>query len=180
MKNDLKICVQINNNTIYQFSGKIDEQLMIISANEIEKLLLDNGVAKDKIKNVFELFVETIQNILSYSYYSVSSKNYKEEIVCNFSLFYFTKDNTYILESCNLIMEKQKKVIEQKLEAIKNLDSVALRKMIRQKSRTREDSHAKGAGLGYMIMTRKSSAPIEVKFIPYKEGILKYQQRLFI
>lgn len=180
MKNSLRICVQINDNTIYQFSGKIDEKLMIVSANDIEKLLLNNGVSKDKIQNVFELFVETIQNILSYSYYSMNSGNHKEGIVCNFSLFYFTKDNTYILDSCNLIMQNQRKLIEQKIEAIKNLDSKALRKMIRQKSRTREDCHPKGAGLGYMVMTKKSSAPIEIEFTPYKEGILKYKQRLFI
>jgi hypothetical protein len=162
---------------IYEFSGRVDEQVMINGANHIEKLLIANGANKDKIQNVFELFIETIQNILNYSYNSIKVKDNKKEVFCNFSLFYLTEKDTYILESCNLIKESQKEIIKHKMELIKDLDEKALRKLIRQKSRSKEDNHDKGAGLGYMIMARKSSSPIEILFLPYSEGILQLMLR---
>lgn len=180
MYREVKICIKIDNNTIYEFSGRVDEQVMIRGANHIEKLLIANGANKDKVQNVFELFIETVQNILNYSYNSVRLKDNKKAVFCNFSLFYLTESNTYVLESCNLIDTYQKEIIEQKTKVLKDLDDKALRKLIRQKSRSKEDNHDRGAGLGYMIMARKSSSPIEILFLPYSEGILQYKQRLTI
>lgn len=179
MGDTVKICIQIDGETIYEFAGKVNEEVMISGANQIEKLLTKNGATKNKIQNVFELFVETVQNILNYSSNAQLNCN-KKEVVCNFSLSYSTEGDNYILESCNLIKEAQKEIIEYKIESLKNLDDKELRKLIRKKSRSREDSHDKGAGLGYLMMARKSSLPIETLFFPYEEGILQYKQRLVI
>ena len=181
MKKSLKICIKVDDNIIYEFAGKINESMMIAAANDIEKLLLESCFNKDKVKNVFELFVETAQNILNYSYRDSLVDTNSSETFCNYSLYCFTSDSTYVLESCNLIETYQREIIEEKIETIKGLDHKALRKLVRQKSRSKEDSHAKGAGLGYIMMARKSCAPMEVEFSPYtKEGILIYKQRLFI
>ena len=179
MKN-LKIFLQVDNSTICEFSGNMNEKMMVKWASKIEKLLLDSNATRDKIQNVFELFVETVQNILSYSYNNINSHDTKLETLCDFSLLYFTDSDTYILESCNLIEENQESIIKKKIKSLENLKDKDLRKMIRQKSRSKEDSHKKGAGLGFIIMARKSSQPIEAKFIPYKDGVLKYKQKLFI
>jgi len=180
MNTDLSICIHIDDKTIYKFSGRIDEQTMVQCANHIESLLINNGAKIDKIQNVFELFVETMQNMLNYAYNSRQLDNNKKEVSCNFSLSYFTEKNLYILNSCNLIQRTQKEVIEHKLESIKNLDDASLRKLIRQKSRSKEDNHDNGAGLGYIIMARKSTAPIEIEFVPYQKDILTYRQKLTI
>lgn len=180
MYSDITICIKVNDNTVYEFSGRVDEEVMIRSASNIESLLIANGANREKIQNVFELFIETIQNMLSYAYNSICVEDNRKEVFCNFSLSYLTEDDTYILESCNLIKERQKETIIEKIDFLKDLDDKALRKLIRSKSRSREDNHDRGAGLGYIIMTRKSSLPIEVLFLPYGEGILKYKQRLFI
>jgi len=179
MDRTVKICIKIDDNIIYEFAGRVNEKIMITSANDIERLLIENGAKKDKIQNVFELFIETLQNILNYSY-NVKQKSNKKEVFCNFSLLYVTEDDTYILESCNLIEETQKEIIEFKIKSLENLDDRALRRLIRKKSRSREDSHDRGAGLGYIMMTRKSSLPIKVRFTPYEEGILQYKQKLVI
>jgi len=179
MDRDVKICIKIDGIIIYEFSGRVNEKIMISSANNIERLLMEKGAKKEKVQNVFELFIETVQNILNYSY-NVKLNSNKKEVFCNFSLLYSTRDDIYILESCNLIEEAQKEVIEFKLKSLENLDDKALRRLIRKKSRSREDRHDRGAGLGYIMMTRKSSLPISVYFTPYREGILKYKQKLVI
>ncbi|CAA6800216.1 MAG: Unknown protein [uncultured Sulfurovum sp.] len=180
MDKNLKICIKIDDRIIYEFAGEINKLLMIDNANNIEKLLLEQCLNKDKVKNVFELFIETAQNILNYSYRDKFLEDKSETTFCNFSLYYFTVDDTYVLESCNLIHQDEREIIESKLEAIKDLDQKALRKLVRQKSRSAEDKHERGAGLGYIMMARKSCAPIEVKFVHYQKEILIYKQKLFI
>lgn len=176
MENSLNICIKVDESVIYEFMGKMDKGKMVGTATHIEKILEKACLNKDKIKTVFELFVETIQNVLSYSYQVDDS----EEIDCHFSLSYFTESDHYIFESCNLIHESQKTIIKEKLDAIKGLSTSELRKLVRQKSRSAEDRHEHGAGLGYIVMARKSSEPIEVSFQPYQNDILIYKQKLYI
>jgi hypothetical protein len=176
MDNSLNICIKVDESVIYEFMGKMDKCKMVGTANHIEQLLEKECLNRDKIKTVFELFVETIQNVLSYSYQIDAN----EETDCHFSLSYFTEDDYYIFESCNLIHESQKVIINEKLDAIKGLTNSELRKLVRQKSRSAEDRHEHGAGLGYIVMARKSTAPIEVSFQPYQNDVLIYKQKLYI
>jgi len=180
MENKLTLCLTIDGNNIYQFSDKMNEENMINAANTIEKLLIERAAPKDKIQNVFELFIETIQNILNYSANSVELTNNKREVACNCNLSFFTNDNSYILESCNLIHKDQKALIEERLESIKELDKQSLRKLIRKNSRTKESKHNYGAGLGYILMSLKSIKPIEIKFNEYKNTTFRYRQKLVI
>jgi len=180
MSPNLKIFIQIDNNTIYEFQGRINERIMIECANHIEKLLIENKVKKEKVQNIFELFIETVQNILNYSYNTVHLSDAHKETSCYFTLSYITNQETYILDSCNLIKNNQKRVIEKKINFLKDFNNDNLRKLIRQKGRSKEDSHSNGAGLGYIMMTKKSSSPIEISFIPYHKDILIYKQRLYI
>ncbi|MGV6829936.1 MAG: SiaB family protein kinase [bacterium] len=176
MKSSLNICIKVDNNVIYEFQGKMDKVRMVEISNSIEEILCEQSISVDKIKSVFELFIETVQNILSYSYKVPEN----QDTQCHFSLSYFTNQDTYIFESCNLIQESQKEVIESKLEVVKGLSDKELRKLVRKKSRSGEDRHEEGAGLGFIMMARKSSAPIEVSFTPFEKGVLIYKQRLSI
>lgn len=179
MNSKINLCLSIDGNNIYEFSGKMNEQNMIKGANYIEKLLIENAASRDKIQNVFELFIETMQNILTYSSNSVELNN-KKEVTCDCTLSYFTVDNTYILASCNLIHKHQKELIEERINAISSLDKKSLRKLIRKNSRSQEKKHEYGAGLGYILMTLKSILPIEISFTDYNNETFKYKQKLVI
>ncbi len=176
----LMLCLQIDGERIYQYCGKINEEEIVKNAKNIENILKQNGASPDKIQNVFELFVESMQNMLNYSYGTIELENNKRESNCNFSLSYDTQENSYILESCNLIQANQKENIEKNLDQIQGLDKMALRKLARKKVRSRKDTHDKGAGLGFIIMARKSLKPIEVTFIPQSNNIFRYRQKLVI
>jgi len=180
MDNKLTLCFAIDGNSIYKFSGKMNEENMINAVNSIEKLLIAQSAPKDKVQNVFELFIETIQNILNYASNSIELTNNKKEVECDCNLSFFTKDNTYILESCNLIHKEQKALIEERVDSIDGLDKQTLRKLIRKSSRSKENKHNYGAGLGYIIMTLKSTLPIEIEFKEYNNTTFRYKQKLVI
>ena len=178
--NNLKICLKIDNTTIYEFDEKINEQSMIKSAKHIEQILIKNNAKPNKIQDVFELLVEILQNILNYSYGNVDLPNNKKEANGAFVLSYDTQNDKYILQSCNLIEKTQEQIIKDKFSSIKDLDDKALRKLSREKMRSQVDKHEKGAGLGFIMMQRKSSEPIETEFLPYKDEVLQFKLKLVV
>lgn len=176
--NDLKLHLDIDGEIIYEFHEVINEESMVNSAKHIEELLKNNNVKPGKIQNVFELMIEIMQNILNYSYGNTNLENNKKEARGFFSLSYKSSNDAYTFVSCNLIQQNQKELIENKLNEIKNLDNEELRKLSRERMKTKEHIHNKGAGLGFIMMARKSIEPIAISFAPHKKGILEYTLKL--
>ena len=177
---DLKLCLEIDDKVIYEFDDIVNEENMIKSAKYIEELLHKNNAKPGKIQNVFVLLIEVMQNILNYSYGTVVLKDNKREAFGMLIISYKSQNDTYTLQSCNLIEKTQEDKIRKKLEAVEGLDSTELRELARDKMRSKEDNHQKGAGLGFILMARKCIEPIEVNFSPWKDGILHYQLKLTI
>lgn len=177
---DLTLCLEIDDKVIYEFEDIFNEENMIASAKYIEDLLHKNNAKPGKIQNVFVLLIEMMQNILNYSYGTVVLEDNKKEAFGMLIITYKSNNDTYTLQSCNLITQAQENEIRNKLKALEGLDSDALRKLARDKMRSKEDNHKQGAGLGFILMARKSIEPIEVDFLPWKEDVLQYKLKLII
>lgn len=67
-----------------------------------------------------------------------------------------------------------------KLKEIEGLDNSGLRKLAREKMRSRESNHSKGAGLGFIRMAKKCCEPIDVQFDAFKDNIVQYKLALKI
>ena len=63
----LKICLKIDEETIYDFNETINESSIIASAKAIEQLLIKNNAEPSKIQDMYEVLIEVMQNILNYS-----------------------------------------------------------------------------------------------------------------
>jgi hypothetical protein len=163
-ENQLKVCVEVNQQNIYDFNEKINEKSIIEVATKIEQLLLSNGASKRKLRDVYETTIEMLQNVLNYSYDSAEIEAKKMEANGTFSIKYDSKNDTYFLQSCNLIDGKKEDVIQKKIANLKTLDEKELRKLAREKMRTKKDLHDKGAGLGLISIAKKSSKPMEYTF----------------
>jgi len=172
--------LKIDNTTIYKFDEKINEESMIKSVKHIEELLKQNKAKPDKIQNVFELIIEIMQNMLNYSYGNKQLANNKKEADGSFTLSYKTSDDTYLLQSCNLIEDFQKETIKERLQEINGLDKKEIRKLIREKMKTKEGMHDKGAGLGFMMMARRSIEPIQTEILPHNDGIYKFTLKVVV
>lgn len=180
-EHNIEMSVEIDKNPIYSFTQTVTEDNIIESAKAIEKMLISNQAKPEKIQNVFEIIVEIMQNMLNYSYGSRSIDENKKEGYGSFSLSYFSNEDTYVICSGNEIANSQQKIIEERVKEIEGLDSQALRKLLREKMRSKKDIHDKGAGLGFATIAKKCIAPIEINFIPTdKEGVLLFEQKLTI
>jgi len=179
--NNLNLCLRIDESTIFEFDEKINEQAIIDTAKQIEQLLIQNNAKPAKIQDVFEILVEVMQNMLNYSYGNRLLENNKKEATGSFTLSYETTNDTYTLNSCNLIDASLQEVIMEKIDFIKDFDDKALRKLSREKMRSKKDNHDKGAGLGFIMMQRKSTQPISIEFVPFKafkDKIVQFKLKL--
>jgi len=70
--------------------------------------------------------------------------------------------------------------LEKKLEETKDLDSSSLRKLAREKMRSKVDNHVRGAGLGFITIAQKVILPMQMNFTSYKDDILVYKLKLVI
>ena len=172
--------LKIDENIIFEFHETINEQAIIDTAKQIEHLLKQNNAKPAKIQDVFEILVEVMQNMLNYSYGNTLLENNKKEANGNFTLSYETISDTYTLKSCNLIDANLQEVIVQKIDSIKDLDDKALRKLSREKMRSKEDNHDKGAGLGFIMMQRKSTQAIDIEFVPFEENVVQFKLKLIL
>jgi len=177
---ELTLCLQIDDKTIYSFCGKVNEEALVKYTKDIEQLLKEHGAKPSKIRNVFELVVETLQNMIHYSACTVENEDGKKESPCSFTLSYHSEDESYIIDSCNLIESYKKDIIQKRLKEVQNLTKPELRKLTFKKVRSQHDRHSDGAGLGFIMMARKSKKPIEIEFIPSENNLLKFRQRLVV
>jgi|GEM_PF-6080263 len=167
----LNICLIVDDGVIYEFHKTINEHSIIQTAKSIEEILTKNNAKASKIQNVYEILIEVMQNILNYSYGNVDLPDNRREATGSISLSYESDKDIYVLKTCNLVDADQKEEIQDRLYQIQDLDDRQLRKLARQKMRSREDNHEKGAGLGFITIARKCSEPISVKFVAVDNGI---------
>jgi len=161
MTSDLEIVIEIDENPIYEFSPTINEASIVASASEIERILKSNHVNPAKLQDIYEITIELMQNILNYSYGHSTSEDNKKQATGKISLSYWSKEDVYIISTTNLIALNTQDKIKSKIAEVAGLDNKALRKLTREKMRHRDDKHERGAGLGFIVMARKSSKPIE-------------------
>jgi hypothetical protein len=174
MRGEVNFSVKIDDDNILEIRQPLDYNKIKTAVSEIEKTLLKNGASSKKIKDVFEIAVEMLQNILNYSYGSRTKDDHSKEADGHFRVVYNSQNDLYTMLSENLITSKQAIAIQEKIDAIKDLDDKALRKLMREKMRSRSDQHKHGAGLGFITMAKRASQPLEVEFEEVLGGIEKF------
>ncbi len=167
--------IKIDNQIILENNTTLNEESIISTVKSLEKKLIANGAGEKKIKDVFEISIELLQNILNYSYGSRQrSQNQKKEADGLFQVFYNSNDDIYIINSSNLITESQEITLREKLSFINNLNKNDLKILMRDVIKTQSGQHSLGAGIGLILMARKSLKPLNWNFEKLFGQIVKF------
>jgi len=167
-----KSFLQIDTKKLCEFSNIITEKSIIETVKSIENLLVN--LSKDKIDDLSLIMIEVLQNILNYSIDTKDLGNNKRESKGTFTISAHSKNNSFTIQTSNIININQKDTIIKKYTEIKDLDEIELRKLSREKRRSKKDLHEKGAGLGFIVIAMRVSEPISIEFIPYQEDNLEF------
>ncbi len=146
---------------IFSFSGTISQSVLSSIAETIEKELRSTGVSFSLIQNIFAVFTEQMQNIMSYSSECtcIGDEAFESPGIC--VVGYDKSVEHYYVCSANSISPNGIPGLSEKLDKIIAMNKQELRQYYKELRRSGKESHGRGAGLGFLEMAKKSALPIQ-------------------
>ncbi|MBF0539074.1 MAG: hypothetical protein HQL03_12575 [Nitrospirae bacterium] len=146
---------------IVSLSGMLSHSIIASVAEAIEESLETLGMNNKLVNNVFSIFIEMAQNLINYTKDRDNDVNNIHKDSGIILVGYDKKERRYFVASGNTISASDKARIHDKIENIISMDSAALKDYYRKLRKSGQDAHSKGAGLGFVEMQRKASAPLK-------------------
>jgi hypothetical protein len=156
---------------IFCFCGSVSQSIVEGIGETLWQRMELEGTQTTTISKVFPIFVEQMQNILSYSAEKITSeKNGGEEL--RFGIVTVGKAEGRFYVCCGNYVEKQSaETLMQRLRELRLLDKEQLKELYKkQRKVVTLDGKLKGAGLGLIDMARRASKPLEYDLIPVDEA----------
>ena len=149
---------------VFSFSGMISQSLTSIMVETAKSQLEDKGEDSKMTRNMFLIAVEQLQNIMSYSNEKSIQTGNRYSSPGVLMIGHHKEKDKYYINSSNEIVEADKAIISEKIDYINSLEKGDLRQLLRDKLRSAEDSHNRGAGVGMIEMAKRSSEKLEYDF----------------
>ncbi len=149
---------------VFSFSGMISQTLTSFMLETAKTQLEDSGEDTKMIRSMFLIAIEQLQNVMSYSKERDIHQGNKYTSPGVLVIGYSDELQKYYVNSSNEIFEKDKEKVSKKLDEINNMEKEDLRKFLREKLRSAEDKHDRGAGVGFIEMAKRSSEKLEYNF----------------
>jgi len=125
-------------------------------------------------KSIFSVFVEQVTNMMMYSAEKekFEQPGSKPVDVSIGMLVLGHKENTFFVQTRNVIKNENINIIKGRIDHLNTLDKKGLRQYHRERMRDENDNpESKGAGLGLIEIARRATAPIEYTFQTINEKL---------
>jgi len=139
----------------------------------VKTSLAHKKLSASSSKAVFSIFIEQITNVLMYS---VEKEEFSSEIgaISIGMLVMGNNDNVYFVQTGNIIENKSVEFIKNRIDHLNSLDKEGIRQFYKKILRNGDDNpNSKGAGLGFIEIAKRATAPIEYK-IEHIDNNLSY------
>lgn len=152
--------IEQNDNIVFlNYGGSISQdiisQLMEKLENEFETSDVNMGIAN----NIYTIFVELSQNMMNYSKNEIIGSR---EISPNGMIIISKDEESYFIDSQNILSMDDKIKIQPKLIDITTLDKSDIKKKYKELRRSGKDTHEKGGGIGFYEIAKRCD---EVGFV---------------
>jgi len=149
---------------VFSFSGLISQSMTEFMIETASKQFQEEGYDKTMTKSIFLIAIEQLQNIMNYSKQKIIKADNKYTSPGILVVGFDEEKKKYYVNSSNEIFEEDKAKISKKIDFINSLDTKEQRKYLREKLKSAEDTHDRGAGVGLIEMAKRSSEKIEYFF----------------
>ena len=149
---------------VFSFSGMISQSLTSFMVETAKSQLEEKGEDGKTTRNMFLIAIEQLQNIMSYSKDKDTSHGSRYVSPGVMVIGIDKEKDKYYVNSSNQIIESDKEKVSEKIDHINSLEKDELRKYLREKLRSAEDKHDRGAGVGFIEMAKRSSEKLEYDF----------------
>jgi len=150
------------------YSGYVSESVLEAVGGTLKERLDLHVTEKKKIKVVFSIFVELMQNLIRYGAAGPKGAQIPNEEHAGFGMLMIIEeaDNSICLLSGNYVSSEQKLAMESRLEKLLGKSQDELRVLMKDQMRKAPEVQSKGASLGLIEIARRSTKPIEAAFVP--------------
>jgi hypothetical protein len=146
------------------FSHSVIEQL----GEAVRNYLQSAEAPKNRIADVFSVFVEQAQNLKNYTARSRLGDS-ADSSARTGTLAIAREGEHYIVSSGNLIRAEDAQVIREHIDPLLEADKDTLKKMYKRQLR-QPVAEGEGAGLGFIHMARKAAEPLRYSIRDSKNG----------
>ncbi len=137
--------------------GELDQDKVNSISNLVETQMENLGVSKSAVKKIFNIVIETLQNICLHG----------EKDNNGYQMTYFIigkVNNQFNIHSGNIITQLQAERLNRRLNSIKSLNDSDLKKQYMDVLSNGELSSKGGAGLGFLTIALKSGNNMDFEF----------------
>lgn len=159
-------------NLVVSLEGDITSDLISGVLFKVEDSLLRNGENPKKIRKVYNVLVEALQNL--YHHQEVPSKELLSNIplkgITSYVFCVLAKDNgSYKITAGNFIKKADTKKLRDRMDQLNSLSQDELKNLYKIILNNNEFSEKGGGGLGFIEMARKSNSKFGYDFINVDE-----------
>lgn len=137
--------------------GELDQDKVNSISSLVETQMENFGVSKSAVKKIFNIVIETLQNICLHG----------EKDNNGYQMTYFIigrNNNEFNIHSGNIITSAQAERLNRRLNSIKSLNDTDLKKQYMDVLSNGELSAKGGAGLGFLTIALKSNNNMDFEF----------------
>lgn len=148
------------------FSGPMSQDLMVEMGEILKTKMKLEGADLSTILKAFSILVELNQNIIHYSVETITTVlEDKSEVSngCGIIAIGYEEAHYFIL-SGNMIKREDASRLRESIQKLNEMDDGALKQLYKEQRKRDPDQKSKGAGLGFIEIARKTSAPMEFDF----------------
>ncbi|MEI6488222.1 MAG: SiaB family protein kinase [Bacteroidota bacterium] len=137
--------------------GELDQNQVNTISSIVETQMVNIGVSKGVIKRIFNIAIETLQNICFHAERDNNGNQMTYFIIGR-------NDQEFTIYSGNLLPNENADILVTRLERLKSLDEANLKKEYLEVLSNGELSQKGGAGLGFITIAMKSNNNIDFQF----------------
>lgn len=145
--------------TVFSYLGKLSDNEFDSVLSHIEKVLITNIHSRSSVKKVFNILIESTQNL--HSYLSEHQQLGEKE---NVIVLVKECDDHYSVTTGNFLLRSEMSVIKSRLDIINTLSKKEVRELYRGVLDVGVPGKSGGAGLGFIDLARRSDNKLTYKF----------------
>ena len=146
---------------VLSYSGYVSEDILQAVGDTLRERLTDHVSDSHKIRNVFSVFVELMQNIIRYGDDGPQPPIADSEQKPSFGIVLVAENQGSLsVITGNFVTDDEAQDLSEKLTTLAKCNAEELRSLYREKLRQPVDEGSKGASLGLIEIARRASVPL--------------------
>lgn len=172
---------------MFAYSGYVTEDILSGVGDALKRKLASEDAAVRTIRSVFAVFVEQMQNIIRYSIERLPARDAPASAGADkpFRRLLSAAETTdkvsygiltigragedYVVHAGNMVSQADVPRMRMRLEEVRAMDDAALKAAYKAGLHAEQDAHSVGAGIGFIEIARRASAPIDFDFMTMED-----------